>query len=254
MEFGKICDIDVENDVTWGEKIFITLDMDWCSDKVLEYTLDLLEESNTKATFFVTHDTPLLQRMRRSQNIELGIHPNFNPLLNGDFKYGKNFYEVIEYYKKLVPEAVSVRSHSMTQSSQIIDGFEKFDLIYDCNTFIPFSSNIITKPYKHWSGRVIKIPYIWEDDVHCMYGWDWDIVKYLNYKGLKVFDFHPIHIFLNTEKIDRYNKARPYLQANKKIKEHVNDETFGIKDFFIDIIINRDWPMNMKLENTTNSN
>ena len=43
--------------------------------------------------------------MRANQNIELGIHPNFNPLLNGDFRYGKSIDEVIKYYKKIAPEA-----------------------------------------------------------------------------------------------------------------------------------------------------
>ena len=102
---------------------------------MLSYTLDIIEKHNIKATFFVTHETKLLVRMWNNPNIELGIHPNFNPLLNGDFRYGKNFEEVIEYYKNIVPEAVGVRSHSMTQNSPILDTFEKFGLIYDCNTF-----------------------------------------------------------------------------------------------------------------------
>ena len=215
--------------------IFLTFDIDWCSDEVLEYTLKILDKYDVKTTFFITHYTKLLNKMFENKKIELGIHPNFNPLLNGDFRYGKNIEEVIKYYMNIVPMAKSVRSHSMTQNSNILDLFKENGLMFDCNTFIPFNSGINLKAYKHWNG-LVKVPYFWEDDVHCIYGWEWDVEKFLNYKGLKVFDFHPIHIFLNTENLRRYNKARPYLQNYKKLKEFVNAETYGTRDFLIDLI------------------
>ena len=98
MIFENIKKIDISNPISWQDKIFLTFDIDWCSDEVLLYTLDIIEKYDIKATFFITHDTTLLERMRANQNIELGIHPNFNPLLNGDFRYGKSIDEVIKYY------------------------------------------------------------------------------------------------------------------------------------------------------------
>ncbi len=236
MIFKNIRDISLLNNDSWQNKIFITFDIDWCSDEVLSYTLDIIEEFNIKATFFVTHETKLLERMRNNSNIELGIHPNFNPLLNGDFRYGKNIDEVIEYYKKIVPEAVSVRSHAMTQNTHILNSFEKFGLIYDCNTFIPFSSQIELAPWKHWSTKMIKVPYSWEDDLHCIYNWEWNIKKLLDTKGLKIFDFHPIHVFLNTENIDRYEKSREYFNSIKILNKNKNNLTFGTYDFLINLI------------------
>lgn len=103
---------------------------------------DIIEKNNIKATFFVTHETKLLDRMRANPNIELGIHPNFNPLLSGDFRYGKNIDEVVGYYKNIVPKTVSVRSHSLTQSGVIFPIFEKNNLTYECNTFIPLRGAI----------------------------------------------------------------------------------------------------------------
>lgn len=236
MTFKKISTINIQDKSSWQNKIFITMDMDWCSDEVLSFTLDILEKYKLNVTFFVTHDTKLLKRMRENDNIELGIHPNFNPLLNGDFCYGKNIDEVISYYKKIVPEAVSVRSHSMTQSSPILDAFEKHGLIYDCNSFIPYSSDIDLKPYNHWTQKLIKVPYFWEDDVHCLYNWDWNIEKYLNTDGLKVFDFHPIHIFLNSEKMSRYENVKSSLNDFDKLKKNINNKSFGSKDFLIDLL------------------
>jgi len=234
--FEKISNIKVEEKSTWDQKIFITMDMDWCNDEVLSFTLDIIDEYQFNVTFFVTHETKLLQRMRKNDNIELGIHPNFNPLLNGNFYYGENINEVISYYKTIVPEAVSVRSHSMTQSSPILETFVKHGLKYDCNSFVPHSSNIELKPYAHWSKELIKVPYFWEDDVHCLYNWEWNISKFLDAAGLKVFDFHPIHIFLNSEKISRYENAKPLLNNFEELKKNINDKNFGSKNFLIDLL------------------
>ena len=85
------------------KNIFLTFDIDWCIDEVLEYTLEILDRYNVKTTFFITHYTKLLNKMYENKKIELGIHPNFNPLLNGDFRYGKNIEEVMKYYMNIVP-------------------------------------------------------------------------------------------------------------------------------------------------------
>lgn len=236
MNFELIKDIDINNAKSWQDKIFLTFDLDWCSDEVLSYNLDIIEEYNITATFFITHETKLLKRMRKNPNIELGIHPNFNFLLSGDFRQGKNIEEIVEYYKSMVPDALSVRSHSMTQSSIILDCFEKFSLTHDSNTFIPFSSGMINTPYFHWTKKLTKIPYFWEDDVHCLYDWKWDVNNFIQYKGIRVFDFHPIHVFLNTERLDRYENARGDLHNFDVLKQHVNNTNYGTKNFLIDLI------------------
>jgi hypothetical protein len=236
MNFELIRNIDPINEDSWQNKVFLTFDMDWCSDEVLSYTLNIIEKYNIKATFFVTHKTDLLTRMNSNKNIELGIHPNFNPLLSGDFKYGKNVDEVIMYYKQIIPNAKSVRSHSMTQSSLILNSFETFNLTYDCNTFIPYSSNIKLKPYKHWSNRLIKVPYFWEDDIHCLSHDPWNIQPYLRRHGLKVFDFHPMHIFLNTEDLQRYENSREDFFDFTKLQEKRNLTFYGVENFFLEII------------------
>ena len=232
-KFSKINEINLLGINSWKDKIFITFDIDWCSDEVLEYTLSIIENYNIKATFFVTHQTKLLKRMKENKNIELGIHPNFNFLLNGDFRQGKTVKEVVKYYKEFVPNAITVRSHSLTQGGSIFPIFEEEGFLYECNTFIPPQGGVLV-PYQH-TKKLIKVPHIFEDDVRELYEKDWDIDKFLNYQGIKVFDFHPIHIFLNTENLERYNKAKPYLQDYKKLKEFVNNR-YGIKNFFMDLL------------------
>lgn len=137
MIFENVKNIDLNNELSYRDKLFLTFDIDWCSDEVLSYTLDIVEKYDIKATFFVTHETKLLERMRNNPNIELGIHPNFNFLLNGDYRQGGSVSEVVRYYKKFVSDAVSIRSHSLTQGGSIFPVFEDEGFIYECNTFIP---------------------------------------------------------------------------------------------------------------------
>lgn len=238
MFFENIKNIDLNNKSSWKNKIFLTFDIDWCSDEVLAYTIDFIEKYDLKATFFITHDTYLLDRMKNNNNIEIGIHPNFNPLIAGNDKYGKNFEEVISFYTNLYSNAESIRSHALTQSSVILNSLKKFGLSYECNSYIPMNSGIVVYPYRHWDNHTIRVPHFWEDDLHCLYGDDWNVENYLDYKGIKVFDFHPIHIFLNTEHIDRYEVARKSFHDFDKLRQYRNESKYGTEDFFLDLIKN----------------
>lgn len=230
FKFLKISDIKPE--MCFTDKIFLTIDIDWATDEVMDSVLDILEEYNIPVTFFATHKSVTLDRIRKNTNWELGIHPNFNFLLEGDFRYGSNIEQVLDYYMDIVPDAVSVRSHSMTQSTKILDAFVNRNLKYDCNHFIPYKVDKTIHPWAYWKGNLFKIPYCWEDDIALIYGWSLDVKEVLENECLKVFDFHPIHIFLNTFDIMEYEKFK--LTPSKKVDD-MNKEK-GIKDFLYDLL------------------
>jgi len=46
------------------------------------------------------------------------------------------------------------------------------------------------------------------------------IIVPANRPGLKVFDFHPIHVFLNTELLDRYDRTRHLHQKPGELIKH----------------------------------
>jgi len=211
MIFDKISSINICQNLDWLNKIYLTIDIDWAHDTVLSDTIDLIEKAGVSATWFITHDTPLIARLKEIKNFELGIHPNFNFLLQGDQRNGKTAEEVVINLLKIVPDAKSVRSHSMTQSSKLLDIFKKNGLTHDCNHFIPIDAGIKLKPWILWN-NMIRVPYFWEDDLACQYeqmGFDsHDIKNLILNPSLKVFDFHPIHVFLNTEHLDRYTSTR----------------------------------------------
>ncbi|WP_299455606.1 hypothetical protein [uncultured Microscilla sp.] len=235
MEFANLKSIQLNKPETWQDKIFLTFDIDWASDEVLNFTIDILEESKAKATFFCTHETKVLDRVRKNPDFEIAVHPNFNFLLNGDHRYGSNVKEVAQYYMDIVPESVTLRSHSLTQNSQILEVFCDLGIRSDCNLLIPLEAGE-TKPFLYSNNRLLRIPYIWEDDTAILYRNSTKVTDYLQHDGLKVFDFHPIHVFLNTETLDRYNRCRKHLQNYTELKSFVNHESFGTQNFFKNLI------------------
>ena len=221
----------------YSKDIFITFDIDWAANEILEYTLDIIEQADICATFFVTHDTPILKRMRSNPKIELGIHPNFNSLLNLD---GQTAKELLKEIKEIVPEATSVRSHSLFSSSSILLLYEQFGMTRDVNLFLPIHSDIVVKPFKHVNG-ILRIPFVWEDDVHCVdivngYENGWHSDKILIRKGLKVFNFHPIHVFLNTEHLSRYEKFKQCSDIYNDWYSYINLDMAGTKTFLLNLI------------------
>lgn len=221
MTSTTISSIQVDSSASWSQKPFLTLDIDWVHDEILADTIDLVESHQIPATWFVTHDTPLLSRLRDNPDFELGIHPNFNFLLSGDNRTGRDAVEVVDRLLNIVPEAKCVRSHSTTQSSSLLDLFSRKGLTHECNSFIPAQSGIELKPWRRWSGMTC-IPYSWEDDVACLYGPDraLSMSQLIGLAGIKVFDFHPVHVFLNTEHMDRYEKTREWHRSPQDLLTH----------------------------------
>ncbi len=237
-QFGLISEIDFYNPSSWQKKYFITLDIDWAVDEVIRFTANLLNNNNIKATWFATHETPILNELRNNPLFELGIHPNFNKILNGNFENGKNINEIFELMLKIVPEAKSFRSHSLTQNTPIINTAANNGIQYDLNTFIPITSGIRVEPFKHTSA-IFQLPHIWEDDVHYINSWNYQNIlnTIKNYEGLKILDFHPIHIFLNTEKEERYLNSRSLHKIPQELIKHQN-HNFGTTSFLLKLLEN----------------
>lgn len=116
-------------------KIYLTFDMEWGNDTTLEYFYNLLKKYKVLATILVTHQTKWLQIFREDPDIELGIHPNFNKLLLGE-PGTANYKEVIDRLLQIVPEAITYRSHSLTDSSQIISYCVERGIKNNLNTYL----------------------------------------------------------------------------------------------------------------------
>ena len=75
--------------------------------------------------------------------------------------------------------------------------------------------------------NLIKVPFFWEDDSFFPFPSDYNITRLKQREGIKVFNFHPIHVFLNNEKTERYEKSRPYHHTPETLLRFRNRESFG---------------------------
>lgn len=228
----------------WGnkmKKIYITFDMEWVCDEVLEYVHNLIEENHVKATITVTHRTDYLEELRKDKNIELGIHPNFNSLISGDCEWN-DCDSIINKLMELIPEAVTVRSHSLTESSMILEKFTQYGIKNELNLYVPPIAGTVLHPFIGYGG-IRRIPFIFEDDIALMNKKnsidDYSVEYYLGeeFDLPRVFNFHPNHIYLNTEKIERYNETKAFYKDLSKLKKHRNsDLTCGSESFFLKLV------------------
>jgi len=223
VSLRSVADIESDNLMSSNE-ILLTFDTDWCPDYVIEYVLHELEKCGVKSTWFVTHQSPIIEKMRKNKLIELGIHPNFHP----DSTQGKDIDEIMNHMLEIVPDAVSARTHTLFWTGRLLNEFKKYGIRYDSSLLLYRSDNI--EPHRYNSTNLTRFPIFWEDDIALMEGYD--IMPDLRSKGLKILNFHPIHIFLNSCNLDNYNKGK----KDGDWRSHVNPYSAGLDVVFRTVI------------------
>lgn len=198
--------------------ILLMLDMDWATDQQITYVLDKLDKYKIKSTWFITHHTTMLDRMRKNKNIELGIHPNFHP----DSTQGKGYDDIMQNLLQIVPDAVSLRTHTLFWSSRLMPLCKKYGIKNDASIILFNTPNILPHILKSYDLR--RFPTYWEDDLAIVE--NNDFIK-TDTDGLKIIIFHPVHIFLNTFEISSY----------KDMKEP-NTTLYGINNIFDQFLVN----------------
>ncbi len=195
----------------------ITFDIDWAPDWAIRSCVELLEFHEVPGTLFVTHSSPYIESLHDHALIELGIHPNFLP----NSSHGNSIKEIVDYCTNLVPDAKSMRTHGLMQSTHIltyiIDNCPH--ITTDVSLFLPGHSNLQpTELYLGNSGRrLIRLPYFWEDDILAgMPNPNWSEPISIG-NGLKIFDFHPTFVALNMATIGSYLQLKKDLD-NTQLK------------------------------------
>ena len=215
---------------------YITMDMDWANDGVLRDTIALVEQLNIPVCFFVTNDTPMLETLRNHPLFTLGIHPNFLPQMNGQTT--KTYWDTLAEMQELVPEAKIIRCHALVDATPILVAAKELDFYADMNLFIPASSGITLHPFYHFTG-LKRLPFFYEDDAWTAEPDAFGPEKHLTALdgSLRIFNFHPIHLYLNTEDMERYNRAKPYYHEFEKLAPFVNHGgEMGSRDFLTALV------------------
>jgi hypothetical protein len=197
------------------EPLYLTIDIDWAHDTVIADTLALVASAGLAATWFVTHDTPVLADIRATPRQELGLHPNFNPLLEGSAGSAR---ETLLRLCDVVPDATSIRSHSLVRSSRLSVLFREIGITHESNDFLPPSVGSSLSPWIDFTG-LIRVPIRWEDDVRLLDPTIGEPAAHLGQVTPLTVDFHPIHLFLNTTSIAEYENARAVAQDPAALAE-----------------------------------
>lgn len=190
------------------DELAITLDIDWAPDFMIDAVAAMLVEAGVKATWFVTHASPAVDRLRaHGGQFELGIHPNFLP----GTTHGASPDEILSHCLDIVPDATSLRTHGLAWSSLLFERvLERPQLSVDVSLFVPMARAL--HPVAFWWRRtmLLRAPYYWEDSCEMskpIATWSLASLRGTG-DGLKIFNFHPVHVFLNTHDFDHYREVK----------------------------------------------
>jgi len=200
----------------------LTLDVDWASDDVIDDVAAILVEKRVRATWNVTHASRAVERLAaRPDLFELGLHPNFS---EGSTQGGAPD-AVLRSLRTIAPDAVTLRTHKLIQSTPLLAlAAERFGVRYDLSLLLYRTANIA--PHALWfesGARLIRLPYFWEDDSEMhVPGPCFDLEDAgFHPPGLKIFNFHPVHVALNASSMTPYHALTKRVPVTKATRNDV---------------------------------
>jgi hypothetical protein len=220
--------------------VALTLDLDWAPDFCIDLVASELNARKLKATWFVTHDSPAVRRLGQGPLFELGLHPNF---LAGSTQ-GDSPEAILDYVQGLVPQARAMRTHSLVQSSALLALAAARGVEVDVSLFLPETPHL--RPhlvrFAPEARELCRVPYFWEDDMEACRPartWRLDPARHLP-PGLKIFNFHPLYLYLNSDTLDSYQALKqmgplPGLDQ-EAVEVQVNRSGDGVATFFRELV------------------
>ena len=212
-------------------RVFLTTDIDWAPDFIIEDLCALVSGYDFKLTAFSTHKSSFLAQ--KMDFLEIGLHPDYTRP-DPQFRFDNKLQDL----KNLYPEAVGLRCHRNFFGNNISDLVKRADLKYDASYLLwcqPFCSAFVDY------NDLLRISYFWEDGIHCDKKIPFKIEELmLQLPGLKVLNVHPVLIYLNAPD-DNYRRevTKQYTDLTKMRYSDVKDKVYqgyGIRSLYIDVL------------------
>lgn len=218
-------------------KVAITLDIDWASDACLEYAFETIAAFKIPITVFLTGKSNFINQLAKANGWELEPHPNYLP--HSD--HGLSQDEVTAHVRKFVFHTYGLRMHRyFVPNNFTIDAFLPW-ITYTSNDV----SHLTAKnPFINKWG-IIEIPIFFEDGLYSLKNESFsveDIMKQIDNDHYYVFNFHPIHIALNTREYAVSRKLKdtlPRREYNTLDKERLlamRYDGYGMHNLLIDLL------------------
>ncbi|MZP29507.1 hypothetical protein GTO91_07280 [Heliobacterium undosum] len=210
--------------------ICITFDTDWISNEHLEQ-LNPIDMIPGKATFYCTQPYEYLEK--RIEDVEIAIHPRLD--------WGADWLDEITKLKAALPySSDGIRPHSCAYSQLLGVHLRNAGYTYISQVTLPNLAN--PKPYRHPWG-IWEAPIFYMDNMDFTLAENWKNSKHTPFQrkiidtavhgdGVYVFDFHPIHLMLNTPDRAYYQENRNKLGQAGPIAY----SGYGTRSFFEELI------------------
>ena len=221
------------------EAVLITLDVDWAPDWMIRDAIRILDDAGVKATFFATHESEAITALQGQDNFEVGIHPNLLP----DSSQGETAEEVLGNLKRWFPDALSCRTHSLWQNERFLKlACEEYGIRYDCSIYLPGCPHV--RPHRlRYSDNgpdLMRVPHVFQDNMFLYTGKPLRLESLgLPFPGLKIFNFHPVHIAMNTSSSSHYAALRIPEHFQRSTRAEMEGEIHhgtGVRTLFKEVV------------------
>ena len=114
-----------------------------------------------------------------------------------------DFYE--SFHNKKI-----IRSHDSFIKTEYLKEISKRGYTHESNFLIRQSHDLALRlaPFQAWGQETIRVPITWEDDEWFYGERDVNTIKEELSNQLKVFNFHPIHVYINTSCVENDNAIK----------------------------------------------
>ena len=219
--------------------IAITIDTDWAPVECIQATLSILETFEVPATIFATVDVP----RQLLGEYDLGVHPNFQGATQDYDSIEKEISRCLSRF----PSAKGMRAHGLVTSARhhfvVRDCFPQIK--YISNYYMPYVDHI--RPFVTES-QSIELPIYWMDNLHLEMNKGIELeslLKIVERPGLKVFAFHPFHIFINSLTKEHFEEAKDSYDSPRDLLSYRSGGN-GVRTFFealLSVGKKRNYPM-----------
>jgi len=215
------------------ETIFLSFDIDWVPDYMLRLTADLV--SHLDVSFMHTHSSSVCKQV--AESFPCGIHPNLQK--NSD--QGDGIDDSIKFLRQLGVDFETCRFHVLNYGYPDLIKLSENGTKLDSSTILFNGKNII--PTYHHDLDMILAPYFWEDGIYLRGKELRDNTDIIDWEtpGLKIFDFHPLDVYLNTNSMEQRNTFKASVKKLQDTEEEfsskfINKDLSGTRDILLDLI------------------
>jgi hypothetical protein len=220
----------VLSDYGGSSVVVITADQDWAPEWAAGVFINAVEDLQIPVHCFRTNKTKSIDDAQGRGVITNGWHPNFKPFSS----HGKDYAEVIDTMTSMFPDCTTVRCHSYFESTEIWQLLFKAGIRFESHGNTNLENNI--RPIKMMTG-LTRLPVFFEDDCYMPLVRDEinprRLISGLVQPGLKVLDFHPIHVAMNTPNMKFYLDNKDSVYKEQVVTE---DSLFGVRNLFEEVV------------------